>query len=253
MTALGAIGNDASAKSDSPHEPANRPPVLAGEPVALNRIQRLIGQRMLDSVRSIPHFDVEIDVDFDAAAELRRGLGSLEIQKPSFNDMIIKASALALRDFPYLNAAFEGETICLQDQVNIGVAVAAPESLLVPVVLGADRLRLSEIASQTRRLALSARSGQLLPSELAGGTFTVSNLGMYGVLAISSIINQPQTAILGVGAIRDQLARRNGTIVDVRVCRLRLSCDHRIVYGAAAAEFLSRVAHNLEQPLALLA
>ncbi len=221
--------------------------------VALGRVQQTIARRMAESRATVPDFEVEIDVELDAAAALRESIAAIDgAVKPSVNDMIVRACALALRRYPRLNGSYRDEALVLHDDVNVGVAVAVPDALLVPVVTHADRRSLAEITTETRRLSDRARRGELTAAELSGGTFTVSNLGMFGVFAVTSIINRPQAAILGVGAIRDEVRRRDGELVDVSLCRLRLACDHRVVYGAEAAEFLSYVASLLERPPALL-
>lgn len=221
--------------------------------VALSRVQQTIARRMAESRATVPDFEVEIDVELGPAAALRESIAAIDgAVKPSVNDMIVRACALALRRYPRLNGSHRDEALVLHDDVNVGVAVAVPDALLVPVVTHADRRSLAEITTETRRLSDRARRGELTAAELSGGTFTVSNLGMFGVFAVTSIINRPQAAILGVGAIREEVRRRDGELVDVSLCRLRLACDHRVVYGAEAAEFLSYVASLLERPLALL-
>jgi pyruvate dehydrogenase E2 component (dihydrolipoamide acetyltransferase) len=222
------------------------------------RTQRLIARRMAEAKATIPEFQVQTDVAMDAAIAFRAELkGILEGETPSLNDLIVKASALALGGHPRANGSYLDGGFELHERVNVGVAVAAEEALVVPVVHNADRKALGEIARETRTLAERVRLGQITPPELSGGTFTVSNLGMYGMTAIVPVINPPQAAILGVGAIREVLARANGThagageIVEQRLMTLTLSCDHRILYGADAALFLAEVKGLLEAPLQL--
>jgi pyruvate dehydrogenase E2 component (dihydrolipoamide acetyltransferase) len=222
----------------------------------LSRVQQTIARRMAEAKATVPDFAVQADVAMDAAialrAELRGQLGEGQAA-PSVNDLVVKAAALALRAHPRVNASWADGGVRLHERVNVGVAVAAPGTLLVPTVADADRKPLGEIARETRRLAERVRSGEIAPPELSGGTFTVSNLGMLGVRAFTPIVNAPQAAILGVGAIRQELARApDGSIVDRATLALTLVCDHRIVYGADAAAFLSDLRALLEHPLRML-
>ncbi|HET9094479.1 MAG TPA: 2-oxo acid dehydrogenase subunit E2, partial [Solirubrobacteraceae bacterium] len=170
---------------------------------------------------------------------------------PSVNDLIVKACALALRSHPLANGSYRDDGFELHERVNIGVAVAAQGALVVPTVFDAATKSLGEIAAEVARLAARVRAGTISPTELEGGTFTVSNLGMFGMTAITPVINPPQAAILGVGAIRPTLARVDGAIVERSLLTLTLSCDHRILYGADAARFLAEIRELLETPLRL--
>jgi pyruvate dehydrogenase E2 component (dihydrolipoamide acetyltransferase) len=203
----------------------------------------------------IPEFQVETEVVMDAVialrAELKRAAFDGEIV-PSLNDFIVKASALALRERPRANGSYRAGRFELHSRVNVGVAVAADDALVVPTVFDADTKSLGQIASDVRGLALRVREGTIRPTDLEGGTFTVSNLGMYGMSAITPVINAPQAAILGVGALREVLARVDGKIVDRTLMTLRLSCDHRILYGADAAIFLAQIRDLLTEPLGLM-
>lgn len=227
-----------------------RPHSIEGTTRPLSRVQQLIARRMVATQREVPDFSVEIDVEMDRAADLRE---QGEEQKVSYNDLILKACALALREHPGLNASYREDELILHSAVNVGLAVAMPGGLSVPVIRDADRKSLIEIGAEARRLGKAVRDGTIAPAELEGGTFTVSNPGMLGLRAVTPIVNGEEAAILGVGAIREELVRRNGQIVDRRVCRLRMSCDHRIVYGAEAAEFLATVGESIHKPLSLLA
>ena len=171
---------------------------------------------------------------------------------PSYNDMVVKACALALRDHPRANAAYRDGAFELYERVNVGIAVAADDSLIVPTVFDADRKSLLDISREARTLAERVRSRLITPAELSGATFTVSNLGMYGVASFAAIINPPQAAILAVGELREVPVVRDGQVVPGSRMSLVLTCDHRILYGAPAAEFLARVRQLLEQPLYLL-
>ena len=220
----------------------------------LTRLQQLIARRMAHAKATVPHFQVQTDVGIDAAIALRSELKAVAGESqavPSFNDLIIKAAALALREHPLANGSYQDDGFVLHTAVNIGMAVAAGEALVVPTVFAADGKSLGQIAGETRVLAARVRSGEISPAETEGGTFTVSNLGMFGMTAITPVINPPQAAILGVGAMRETLARVSGEIVDRTLLTLTLSCDHRILYGADAASFLARVRELLETPLKL--
>ena len=221
----------------------------------LSHLQRRIARRMSEAKATIPHFQVQTDVVMDLAVALRNELKRVADEGdpvPSFNDMVIKATALALREHPLANGSYKDGAFELHETINIGVAVAADEALVVPTVFDAAGKALGRISQETRLLAARVRSGEITPGELSGGTFTVSNLGMFGMTAITPVINPPQAAILGVGAMRGTLAREEGEIVDRTLLTLTLSCDHRILYGADAARFLARVRELLETPLKLL-
>jgi len=220
-----------------------------------SRIQIQIAQRMAESKATIPDFTLHAEVDMEQAVgfrtQLRKAGGSGETV-PSYNDMVVKACALALRENPRANAAYRDGAFELYERVNVGIAVAADDSLVVPTVFDADRKSLLDIAREARTLAERVRSGQITPAELSGGTFTVSNLGMYGVADFAAIINPPQAAILAVGELREVPVVRDGLLVPGSRMSIVLTCDHRILYGVPAAEFLARIRLLLEQPLKLL-
>ncbi|HUA06183.1 MAG TPA: dihydrolipoamide acetyltransferase family protein [Solirubrobacteraceae bacterium] len=220
-----------------------------------SRIQVQIAQRMAESKATIPDFTLRAEVDMEQAvgfrAQLRKAGRSGETV-PSYNDMVVKACALALREHPRANAAYRDGAFELYERVNVGIAVAADDSLIVPTVFDADRKPLLDIAREARTLAERVRSRQITPAELSGGTFTVSNLGMFGVADFAAIINPPQAAILAVGELREVPVVRDGLVVPGSRMSIVLTCDHRILYGAPAAEFLARVRQLLEQPLNLL-
>lgn len=209
---------------------------------------------MATSHSTIPSFEVETEAAMDAALELRAGFKGIADEGdpiPSVNDLLIKACALALRRQPRVNASYVDGQFKLHSHVNVGFAVAAEEALIVPTVRDADTKSLGAIARETRGLAERVRSGQITPSELSGATFTVSNLGMFGMTRIRPVINPPQASILGVGAARPTLVRSEGEIVDRTLVTLTLSSDHRILYGADAARFLADVQALIEAPLKL--
>jgi pyruvate dehydrogenase E2 component (dihydrolipoamide acetyltransferase) len=219
----------------------------------LSRTQQLIARRMAEAKATVPEFTLTTEIDMAAAVDVRAQLKTLagDGPVPSFNDMIVKACARALRDFPRANGAYRDGRFELYSRVNVGVAVAADDALVVPTVFDADRKSLGEIAAQTRALAEKVRAKAITPPELSGGTFTVSNLGMFGVTEFVAVINPPQAAILAVGALRDAPVVRDGAVVPGKLMNVTLACDHRILYGADAAKFLARVRELLEQPLAL--
>jgi pyruvate dehydrogenase E2 component (dihydrolipoamide acetyltransferase) len=220
----------------------------------LTRLQQVVSRRMSESKATAPHFYLQSEIDMSAAVEARSRLKKLTPEGevvPSFNDMIVKACALALREFPLANGAYRDGRFELYSRVNVGVAVAAQDALVVPTVFDADRKGLREIATDARRLAGKVRDGSITPPELSGGTFTVSNLGMYGVSNFSAVINSPQAAILAVGAITEKPVVRDGEITTAHLLGVTLACDHRILYGAPAAEFLARIRSLLEEPLSL--
>ncbi len=220
--------------------------------VELTATQATIARRMTQSAAEIPTFTVSADADVSEIVALRRGAREESQHAPSFNDFVVRAVALVLRELPRFNASYvEGRIECYS-RVNVGVAVAANDALLVPVVTDADRRNLAEIAAETRRLADGARSRSLRLEELRGGTFTISNLGMLGVRSFTAIVDPQQAAILAVGSMRraplEDDARR---VVFRDVMTLTLSCDHRVVYGADGARFLSRLCELLARPLVL--
>jgi pyruvate dehydrogenase E2 component (dihydrolipoamide acetyltransferase) len=220
----------------------------------LSRRQQTIARRMSDAHAGIPDFQIETEVAMDAAVALRdeyKRLGG-DDPVPSLNDFVIRASALALREHPRVNASYDEGRFVLFGHVNVGFAVAGADALLVATIRDADARSLLDIAAETARLVERVRLGTITPAELTPATFTISNLGMFGMTAITPIIDAPQAAILGVGTIRETLALDQGAVVVRRMMTLRLSCDHRILYGADAAMFLSSVRELLEHPLRLL-
>jgi pyruvate dehydrogenase E2 component (dihydrolipoamide acetyltransferase) len=218
---------------------------------ALTRTQSLIARRMAESRATVPDFTLELDVDMTAAIELRSRLKAIASHAPSLNDIVVKACAVVLRRHPRANGSYRDGRFELHEHVNVGFAVAAPDALIVPVIRDADVKSLGAVAAETRRLAERVRSGAVTPPELSGGTFTVSNLGMFGIDRFVGIINPPQAAILCVGAVADRAVVRDGQVVVSRTMTLTLACDHRILYGADAAAFLSDLRAALEEPLRL--
>jgi pyruvate dehydrogenase E2 component (dihydrolipoamide acetyltransferase) len=218
------------------------------------RLQQVVARRMSESKATAPHFYLQTEIDMSAAVEARGRIKAMTPEGevvPSFNDMVVKACAIALRQHPLANGAYRDGRFELYSRVNVGVAVAARDALVVPTVFDADRKGLREIAADARALAGKVRDGSITPPELSGGTFTVSNLGMYGVTNFSAVINAPQAAILAVGAITEKPVVRDGAITTAHMLGVTLACDHRILYGAPAAEFLARIRGLLEEPLSL--
>jgi pyruvate dehydrogenase E2 component (dihydrolipoamide acetyltransferase) len=226
--------------------------------VELTRTQRTIARRMAESKATIPDFTLTADIDMERCVELRAELKRLShADAPTYNDMIVKACALALREHPRANGSYRDGRFELHARVNVGVAVAVASeeptggALVVPTVFDADTKALGEIARETRALAERVRDGTVTPPELSGGTFTVSNLGMYSIASFTAIVNPPQAAILAVGAVEPRAVVRDGQILPRHTMSLTLACDHRILYGADAALFLARVRELLEEPAAL--
>jgi pyruvate dehydrogenase E2 component (dihydrolipoamide acetyltransferase) len=223
--------------------------------VAHSPTQRTIAQRMAESRASIPEFTLEVEIAMDAVAAARDALedGGGE-PLPSFNDFVVRAVALALGDFPTLNASYEPGRAIRHGRINVGIAVDAADALVVPTIHDADHRSLHEIAAESRRLSEAARARRLTPDDVADGTFTVSNLGMFGVRRFHAVINPPQVAILAVGAVAPRAFVDNaGAFVARESMDVVLSCDHRVVYGAEAARFLDRVRQLLEHPATLVA
>lgn len=246
----------AAADAGAPRAAPVAPPKGDVEVVELSRTQSLIARRMAEAKATIPEFTLQCEIDMEAAVALRSQMKALaerqERQVPSFNDMVVKACAIALREHPRANGTYKDGRFELHPRVNVGVAVAAADALLVPVVRDADMASLWGIATESRRLALAARDGTITPPDLAGGTFSVSNLGMFGIDAFTAVINPPQAAILAVGSLAQRAVVRDGQLVARHTMSVTLTCDHRILYGADAAELLGSIRTLLEQPLALM-
>jgi pyruvate dehydrogenase E2 component (dihydrolipoamide acetyltransferase) len=250
----------APAAAPAPVTPQPSAPVEAGTAkgdvtvVELTRMQQVVARRMAESKATVPEFTLSTEVDMERCVELRAELKAVADGggAPSYNDMVLKACGLALREFPRANGSYRDGRFELYGRVNVGMAVAAQDALVVPTVFDADSRSLGEIGRSTRALVGRVRSGEITPPELSGGTFTVSNLGMYGVTEFTAVINPPQAAILAVGAMVQRPVVHEGEIGARHIMSITLACDHRILYGADAAEFLARIRALLEQPLALL-
>lgn len=233
------------------------PPAVAaaaGE-VPLSRMRQAIARRMTDSKQQAPHFYVTASIAMDAALALRQQINDRldDARKVSVNDLIVKAAALALVRHPGLNASYSQAGIRYHSEINVGIAVAMPDGLVVLTVYGPDRKALWQIASESRAVVERARAGRLRPEDLTGGTFTVSNLGMFGVDAFTAIINPPQAAVLAVGAARPQAVVEDGRVAVATVLQATLSADHRVTDGAEAARYLDELRRLLENPVWLVA
>jgi pyruvate dehydrogenase E2 component (dihydrolipoamide acetyltransferase) len=220
----------------------------------LTRLQQTIARRMAESKATAPEFVITCEVDMGEAVEFRKQLKSAAGEggvAPSFNDFVVKASALALKEYPRANGAYRDGKFELYSRVNVGIAVAGQDALVVPTIFDADRKSLGEIARDARALAERVRAGAITPPELSSGTFSVSNLGMFGIKRFVAVINPPQAAILAVGEMTPRPVVRDGEVAVRPIMELTLTCDHRILYGADAAQFLGRIRERLENPLSL--
>ena len=240
------------------YTPVQRPaafvPTAAVTEVPLTRMRQAIARRLSESKQTAPHFYVTKAIDMTEAVSFRAQVNKSlsDAQKVSFNDMVIKAVAKALKAYPNVNASWGEDRIVLHDAINVGMAVALPEGLVVPVLNDAYGKTLSQIAESAKDLAARAKENRLKPDEFAGGTCTVSNLGMFDVESFTAIINPPESAILAVGSIVKEPVVRNDEVVVRSMMRITLSSDHRVIDGALAAQFLGEVKRLLETPLLLV-
>ncbi len=226
---------------------------VATEEIKNSQMRKIIAKRLSESLFTAPHYNLVIEVSMDEAMKSRAIINSVPDTKVSFNDMVIKASALALKKHPKINSQWSAESIIINYHVNIGVAVAVEDGLVVPVLPFTDGMSLSQIGTSVRDLAGRAKNKKLLPSEMEGSTFTISNLGMFGITEFNSIINQPNSAILSVGAIVEKPVVKNGQIVVGNTMMLSLACDHRTIDGATGAQFLQTLRQYIENPVTMLA
>jgi pyruvate dehydrogenase E2 component (dihydrolipoamide acetyltransferase) len=223
------------------------------EEIKNSQMRKIIAKRLAESLFTAPHYNLVIEVTMDEAMKSRVIINSVPDTKVSFNDMVIKASALALKKHPKINSQWSADAITINYHVNIGVAVAVEDGLVVPVLPFTDSMSLSQIGTSVRDLAGRAKNKKLLPSEMEGSTFTISNLGMFGITEFNSIINQPNSAILSVGAIVEKPVVKNGQIVVGNTMMLSLACDHRTIDGATGAQFLQTLKQYIENPVTMLA
>tara|TARA_Y100000385_G_scaffold291623_1_gene370855 strand:+ start:4675 stop:5934 length:1260 start_codon:yes stop_codon:yes gene_type:complete len=218
----------------------------------ISQMRKTIAKRLAESKFTAPHFYLTIEMDMDRAIDMRKSLKELDAGKVSFNDMVIKAVSLALREHPNVNSSWMGDVIRRNQHVHIGVAVAVDEGLLVPVVRFADGKGMEEIGAEVRVLAQKAKDKKLQPAEWEGNTFTISNLGMFGIEEFTAIVNPPDSCIMAVGGIRQVPVVKEGKVVPGNVMKVTLSCDHRVVDGATGAAFLNTFKTYMENPVSLL-
>jgi len=224
--------------------------------VPLSQMRKTIARRLSQSIGPVPHFFLTVEVDMGEAMQLRKRINERfadEGVRVSPNDLVIKATAMALRKHPWVNAAWTGDAIRQFDVVHIGVAVAVDEGLITPVVRDADRKGVTEIAQEVRELAGRAREKKLKPEEYTGSTFSISNLGMFGIEEFTAVINPPEAAILAVGAAQDKVVVVDGEMTVRSRMRVTLSCDHRVIDGATGAQFLQTLKRYLEEPMMMIA
>jgi pyruvate dehydrogenase E2 component (dihydrolipoamide acetyltransferase) len=223
------------------------------EEIKNSQMRKIIAKRLAESLFTAPHYNLVIEVSMDEAMGARATINTVPDTKVSFNDMVIKACALALKKHPKINSQWKEDAIIINHHVNIGVAVAVEDGLVVPVLKFTDAMSLSQIGASVRDLAGRAKNKKLGPQEMEGSTFTVSNLGMFGITEFNSIINQPNSAILSVGAIVEKPVVKNGQIVVGNTMMLSLACDHRTIDGATGAQFLQTLKQYIESPVTMLA
>jgi pyruvate dehydrogenase E2 component (dihydrolipoamide acetyltransferase) len=223
------------------------------EEIKNSQMRKIIAKRLAESLFTAPHYNLVIEVSMDEAMGARATINTVPDTKVSFNDMVIKACALALKKHPKINSQWKEDAIIINHHVNIGVAVAVEDGLVVPVLKFTDAMSLSQIGASVRDLAGRAKNKKLGPQEMEGTTFTVSNLGMFGITEFNSIINQPNSAILSVGAIVEKPVVKNGQIVVGNTMMLSLACDHRTIDGATGAQFLQTLKQYIESPVTMLA
>jgi pyruvate dehydrogenase E2 component (dihydrolipoamide acetyltransferase) len=238
--------------------PAPAPITTAHETLPLNNVRRVTARRLTEAKQTIPHFYVSIDVELDALLKLRADLNAKSPKdgpgafKLSVNDLLIKATAVTLRRVPKVNASFTEEAILLYNDVDISVAVSIPDGLITPIIRQADRKGLAAISNEAKALIERARAGKLKPDEFQGGSFSISNMGMYGVKDFAAIINPPQAGILAIAAGTQRPVVKEGQLAVATVMTVTLSVDHRAVDGALAAEFVSVFKSIVEDPLSLM-
>ena len=243
-----------------PYTPAANAPSYSAAPIGtisftdepVSQMRKTIARRLAESKFTAPHFYLTLDIDMDAAIATRKGLNNIDGVKVSFNDMVIKAVAMALRKHPAVNSAWMGDFIRRNEHINIGVAVAVEDGLLVPVVRFADGKGLTQISAEVRDYAQKAKDKKLQPADWEGNTFTISNLGMFGIESFTAIVNPPDACILAIGGIKEVPVVKNGQVVPGNVMKVTLSCDHRVVDGASGAAFLQTFKIYMEQPAAML-
>lgn len=218
----------------------------------MSEMRRTIARRLVTSLGPVPHFFLTTEIEMDRAADMRQQINTLYPDaKVSINDVIIKVAAVALLQHPQVNASFQDKTVRFYEHADIGVAVATENGLITPVIRSADQKSIIDIAAEVRELANRARAKKLKPEEYLGATFSISNLGMFGIDEFTAVINPPEAAILAVGAMKEKPVARDGEIEIHQMMRVTMSCDHRVVDGAVGAQFLQTFKQILENPLYL--
>jgi len=224
----------------------------AAEEVPVSQMRKVIARRLGESKFSAPHFYLTIEVEMSKAMETRKQLNEIAPTRISYNDLVVKSCAVALRQHPAINSSWLGDKIRINQEINVGVAVAVPDGLLVPVIKHADMKSLSQINVEVKELAGKAKEKRLQPNQMEGNTFTISNLGMFDIDEFTAIINPPDACIMAVGSIAQKPIVRDGELAVGNIMKLTLSCDHRVVDGASGAKFLQTVKSMLEDPIRLL-
>ena len=218
----------------------------------VSQMRKTIARRLAESKFTAPHFYLTLDIDMDSAIKARKSMNQMDGVKVSFNDMVVKAVAMSLKQHPTINSSWLGDVIRRNHHVHIGIAVAVDEGLLVPVVRFADTKGLTQIGAEVKDFAQKAKDKKLQPSDWEGNTFTISNLGMFGIEAFTAIVNPPDSCILAVGGIKEVPVVKNGQVVPGNVMKVTLSCDHRVVDGASGAAFLQTFKNYMENPVNML-
>ncbi|MCB0601570.1 MAG: pyruvate dehydrogenase complex dihydrolipoamide acetyltransferase [Saprospiraceae bacterium] len=222
------------------------------EEINVSQMRKTIARRLAESKFSAPHFYLTLEINMGRASDARQRILDMSGEKVSFNDMVVKACAMALRKHPAVNSSWMGDKIRRNHHVHVGVAVAVSEGLLVPVIRHTDLKSMTQINTEVKALAAKAKDKKLQPEEMQGNTFTISNLGMFGIEEFTAIINPPDACILAIGAIIDKPIIQNGAVVAGKMMKVTLSCDHRVVDGATGAQFLQTVKQYLEEPMMML-
>jgi pyruvate dehydrogenase E2 component (dihydrolipoamide acetyltransferase) len=256
ITGTGSRGKIYREDVEQAKRPISEPAAVSGKRVKMEGIRKVVAERMLRSKTTAPHVTLTSDIDMHAVVDMRKQLlAPIEKQtsyRISYTEIILKAAAVALKRHPNINVSLEGNEIVYQDAINIGLAVAVENGLLVPVIKNADQKGLAAITADCKNSGKAARENKLKPDQMAGGTFTISNLGMYAIDAFTPVINQPESAILGIGRINEKPVGVNGTIALRPMMAVSLSFDHRVIDGAPAAAFLTDLKNVLEHPYELL-
>jgi pyruvate dehydrogenase E2 component (dihydrolipoamide acetyltransferase) len=252
VSAVSSSSTSSVPKSSSPTVSTAPVGQVSYTDVPVSQMRKVIAKRLSESLFTAPHFFLTMSIDMDAAIAARAKMNEVAPVKISFNDMVLKATAMSLKQHPKVNSSWMGDFIRYNDHINIGVAVAVEDGLLVPVVRFADGKSLSQIGAEVKEYAQKAKDKKLQPADWEGSTFTISNLGMFGIDQFTAIINPPDSCILAVGGISQEPVVKNGQIVPGNIMKVTLSCDHRSVDGATGAAFLQTLKSLLEEPVRML-